>query len=122
MITILFIILAGVSNGIMDTLFTRYRRSIFSNLNPFFWNPEKSWVNKWSRPYIPFKERFLFSSTILVFLTDAWHLFKALMIGFIMLGVVCYKPIFGGVIDFFMLYTIFTGIFTLCYDYILKRI
>lgn len=116
---IAFIILAGICNAVMDTLFTRYNQSIFTSFNPFFWNPDISWVNKWRKP--PYEERFLFSSTILVFLTDAWHLFKALMIGFIMLGVVCYKPIFGGVIDFFMFYAIFTGTFTLCYDYIFKR-
>jgi len=118
---ILFIILAGICNGVMDTLFTRYDLSVFKNFNPLFWDPKESWINKWSTPYVPNKEKFLFSSTILVFLTDAWHLFKALMIGFIMLGIVCYKPVFGFVIDFFLLYTLFTGTFTLCYDYILKR-
>jgi len=118
--SILFIILAGICNGVMDTLFTRYDQSVFKNFDPLFWDPRKSWVNKW-KSYSPNKEKFLFSSTILVFLTDAWHLFKALMIGFIMLGIVCYKPVFGGVIDFFLLYTLFTGTFTLCYDYILKR-
>jgi hypothetical protein len=32
---------------------------------------------------------------MLSFLTDGWHLFKALMLLFISLAIVTYKPIFG---------------------------
>jgi len=113
---ILFISLAGMCNAVMDVLFTRFGRSIFRRRNWYYWNPEFSWTNKWKEPG---KEKFLFSSTLLVFLTDGWHLFKALMIAFLILAVVNYTPIFNLWVDAVILYCTFTGTFTLFYDYIL---
>ena len=94
--TILFIILAAFSNAVMDVLSTRYDVSIFGNLkNRQFWDWRISWKNKWENGFKLNREKFLFSSSILVFLTDGWHLFKALMLLFIFLAIVTYKPIFG---------------------------
>ncbi len=56
------------------------------------WNTNQSWTNKWAAPwpqpyvkrwyhfgvYPKFKERFPYSSTLLVFLTDAEHIFQFL--------------------------------------------
>jgi hypothetical protein len=71
------IVLSGASEGIMDVLDHAFHRSIFKKLNPQWWNPEVSWENKWKGKNLT-KERFLGSATIFVFVTDAWHLFKAL--------------------------------------------
>lgn len=121
MLSFLFIILAAICNAVMDVLFTRYNSSVFFRLmNPHFWNPHKSWINKWAQPYPPFTERFRFSSTLLVFLTDGWHLFKAFMIAFFILSVVNYTPIFNLWVDAVMLYSTFTGTFTLFYNNILR--
>lgn len=77
----LLIIIAGMSNGIMDTLQFKYASSRLTALNPAFWNPAISWKRKYKdwdgndkRP------RFPFSTTALVFLTDAWHLFQFVML------------------------------------------
>ena len=132
MVTLLLIVLAGFFNAVMDTLFTHFSQSIFKNLNPLFWNPEESWQNKWAQPFPqpyepkwyyfgfppPYKERFPYSSTIFVFLTDAWHLAKALMLACIMGGIVLYEPIVGGWGDFFIYYCSFTFTFTMFYTYI----
>jgi hypothetical protein len=54
-----------------------------------------SWRNKWQLGEKENGEKFFLSSTMLSFLTDGWHLFKALMLLFISLAIVTYKPIFG---------------------------
>jgi hypothetical protein len=96
MISIIFWLLACVCNAIMDVISTRYDVSIFRNfLNQFFWDWRISWHNKWKNGDILQGEKFLFSSSIFVFLTDAWHLFKALMLLFLILSIYFYVPIFG---------------------------
>lgn len=79
----LFIILGiivVIANVIMDELHTHYER-FFQKIIPkkwdSWWNPSVSWQNK----YIA-KSRvltFIFS-TLLSFLTDAWHFFKTIFL------------------------------------------
>ncbi len=79
---IVFIYLAGMSEGIMDWLQFRY---CFTG-NSKFWNPALSWVNKWKEGTTNI-ERFWQSSRALVFLTDGWHLMKFIRNLFIFLTV-----------------------------------
>ena len=91
-------------------------RSIKSqwDTNVNFLNTNKSWKNKWKLDYknrvIPYKytpnqwyyfrvypryeERFVYSSTILVGITDGEHLFQLLKNLFILLGIGIINPIF----------------------------
>jgi len=91
-------------------------RSIKSqwDTNVNFLNTNKSWKNKWKLDYknrvIPYKytsnqwyyfgvypkyeERFIYSSTILVGITDGEHLFQLLKNLFILLGIGVINPIF----------------------------
>jgi len=74
---ILFFIIAAFSESIMDTLQFHYYNSIFKLFkNKLFWNPEISWRNKYKNGNPLDGEKFLFSKTLLVGLTDGWHLFK----------------------------------------------
>lgn len=72
----LLITFAAVSESIMDKIQFHYDKSIFKNskYNQLFWNPIESWKNKWKEDLKT--EKFIGSSTIFVFTTDAWHLFK----------------------------------------------
>ena len=72
----LFITFAAVSESIMDKIQFHYDKSIFKNskYNQLFWNPIESWKNKWKEDLKT--EKFIGSSTLFVFTTDAWHLFK----------------------------------------------
>lgn len=79
-IALLLIILAAILNAGMDTLYGNYESSIFKNFDAQFWNPYISWENKWKNGDRTQGERFLFSSTFLVPLTDGWHLLKTLML------------------------------------------
>ena len=76
----LFLILcAGFCEGVMDKLQFHYHKSIFTNFkNGLFWNPEHSWKNKYKNGNPIKGERFRFSTTFLVSLTDGWHFFKLL--------------------------------------------
>ena len=68
---------AAACEATMDKVQFHYFNSIFSDANTYnqlFWNPNESWKNKWASDLKT--ERFPGSSTIFVFTTDAWHLFK----------------------------------------------
>lgn len=76
-LSILFFILAGASEGVMDTLQFHYTSSRFYYLNnKTFWSSQISWVNKYKNNNPTMGVKFLGSTTIFVGLTNAWYLFK----------------------------------------------
>ena len=83
---LILVSLSAISESIMDKIQFHYDKSIFSNekFNQLFWNPVESWKNKW-KEYLK-TEKFLGSSTIFVFTTDAWHLFKFFKNTFLFIG------------------------------------
>ena len=74
-----------ISNSI---LLFRFDMSIFSKFNYKFWNPKISWLNKYkydsAGKRIP---KFFLSTTVLVFLTDAYHLLQFIYLSCIQLSV-----------------------------------
>lgn len=83
---LILVSLSAISESIMDKIQFHYDKSIFSNekFNQLFWNPVESWKNKWKEDLKT--EKFLGSSTIFVFTTDAWHLFKFFKNTFLFIG------------------------------------
>lgn len=70
-----FAILAGIVEAVTDKLNFHFDSSIFVKFkNQQWWNPELSWKNK-HKEGSKFK-KWLWK-TVFVFLTDAWHFFKA---------------------------------------------
>lgn len=73
-------IMSGLCKAVKDTITHHYQASVFSCLgSEQFWNPEKSWKNKYkdfdtgdTRP------KFVLATTVLVAATDAWHLFETM--------------------------------------------
>ena len=133
MISLILIALAGICNALYEIIFVNFNNSIFKNLNPLFWDPQQSWIFKWKQPYLPaekkryyfglyprYQERFPYSSTILVWITDAWHLVKAIILTCIMAAIVLYSPMITPFVDFILLYCTFTFVFTVFYDYIFR--
>jgi hypothetical protein len=114
--------LSAISESIMDKIQFHYDNSIFSNekYNQLFWNPTESWKNKWKDDLKT--EKFLGSSTIFVFTTDAWHLFKffkntTLFIG---LPLLCFGSV--NIILSVIIGRVLYGItFTLYFDILLKK-
>lgn len=87
----LWIALAAIFMAVQETLEApeKFNRSIFKNLKRDWWLKTESWVRKYKRKdgilqvngwdasgAVKYKARFPGSVTWLVFLTDAWHLFK----------------------------------------------
>ena len=95
MITLFLLFLAGALNATMDVLSFRYKTSIFSKYTKLqeFFNPQESWVNKYKNNNPELGPKFFGSKTFLVFLTDAWHLAKILMITAFTLAIVFYNPV-----------------------------
>lgn len=93
MISITFLILASISNAIMDVSAHHYYNSIFFKYNkPSFFNSEISWRNK----YIDFNpkngRRKILNTSIdfPVQFTDLWHFAKMLMIIFLCASIVTF--------------------------------
>jgi len=83
--------LAGFFKAVMDKLQFHWHRSVFA-VNPvryreLFWNPSISWINKYEPGTNYKEERFKFSTTLLVFLTDAWHLAQMSMTLLLFVGI-----------------------------------
>ena len=69
--------LAGLTNGVCDTLQFHFGSSKLSQKkNRLFWDPKQSWRNKYKNGDPDQGPRFPLSTTLLVWTTDAWHLFK----------------------------------------------
>lgn len=82
-----FMLGAGCFNGAADTMRDKMSVSVFAKLDQQFWNPRISWKNKYQdwdngdrSPAFPL------STTLLVFLTDGWHLANTLSLLFIKLA------------------------------------
>jgi len=121
--------LAGVANSVMDTLTFHYEESVFKSLDDQeFWDPSQSWTNKYKNNDPTQGEKFFLSTTSLVFLTDAWHLFKWLMLSFIALAAVALIDLFQRMkivatwkqlVAIFALFKIVFGVsFELCWSYV----
>lgn len=130
MLPMIFMMFAGFSNACMDIIDHKFGVSIFANSNENFFNPNKSWVNKWEidaeGTVLVGKERFFGSSTFLVWLTDFWHLAKVAMLLFITLAIIfynrCEKNLLYYVLDYVLIHVCFTIIFSICYGTLLQTL
>jgi hypothetical protein len=76
-LSIILLILAGISKAVKDRIMTGWSTSKFKQwgFNREWWDNQISWRNKWKTDgvWVSQKEKFPLSSTVLVFITDAWH-------------------------------------------------
>ena len=79
-ISSIFVILAAICKAGADTLAHHFGRSIFSDKNPEFWNPEVSWRT---------------AKIIFAYKWDGWHLFNSGMIFFFILAIISHAGIIG---------------------------
>jgi len=86
-LTAILLCIAAIANSIMDTLVHHFDVSIFARKNTLFWNPDLSWKNKYKNGSPAQGARFPGSTTLFVFVTDGWHLFKFVMLNSYLLAV-----------------------------------
>jgi hypothetical protein len=120
---LLFVAAASVSEAIMDKIQFHYDKSTFSQdkYKQTFWDPTKSWVNKWKDNSAK-EEKFLGSSSIFVFTTDAWHLFKFFKNTFLFIGLPLLS--FGSmniILAAILARIIYGLVFTICFDKLLVK-
>ena len=120
---LLFVAAASVSEAIMDKIQFHYDISRFSQYKykQTFWNPNLSWVNKWKDSSAK-EEKFLGSSSIFVFTTDAWHLFKFFRNTFLFIGLPLLS--FGSmniILAAILARIIYGLVFTICFDKLLIK-
>lgn len=109
--------LAGASEGLNETLLHHYSsfEKKLPGADPQYWNPEVSWSNKYHKNYP-------FASTLLVPLTDAYHLnklvYKGLILGSVTISIGERKPLKGYLKDFILCSICYSSGFYLVYGLI----
>ena len=69
--------LSGAAYGITQGIMFHYKEYERYNLNPLFWNTAISWKNKYKIGSTT-EPAFFLSTTLFVWLTDAYHLFSTI--------------------------------------------
>lgn len=126
MISLISFLLASICNAIMDVCLFHWHKSIFTKkgFKRQFWDGTISWRNKYIDGDF---NKGLKTIKILWFeiekpvqITDAFHLFKTLMIAFIIITVITVVPIFDTFTDFCIYSATWVIGFNLFYNRILK--
>lgn len=98
-IATILIIIAAFCNAITDILRNNFTESVFKNLNAQYWNGAISWTNKWvdgdKTKGRTFWKVWGIKITKPVIFTDAWHLFKTIML-------ICFAVAFGLLTPYFL--------------------
>ena len=132
MLSVLFLVLAGMCNAVMDKIVFHWDDSVFKGSKLDWWaNPEVSYKNKWkNNSNSSGGEKFPGSSTVFVWVTDLWHFAQSFMISFFVLGALFYgdgiinyfdNNWFNIFIDFIILKSAFSLTFELFWSVILKK-
>lgn len=80
-----------------------------------WWNKNDSWKNKWKNGDPEQGEKFFGSSTFLVWLTDGWHLFQAIFLYSLILGLILLDGIINPFLDFMIISVGFGIVFEISY-------
>lgn len=74
------VFISGASDGVSQTLAFHYQyfENDFPDAPQSYWNPDSSWYNKWANGDPNQGEAFPGSSTMFVWTTDGYHLFRTI--------------------------------------------
>ncbi len=127
----LSLLIVGVSAyACMAVLEFRYSRSVFSKLgNDRFWNPYQSNSNKWKHDehgLIEIRkgrrvERFPGSSTIFVFVTDAWHMMQFFFLNSVILSIAINTAEIKWYWSFLIIRVLYSIVFNSLFDRLLLK-
>ncbi len=101
-----------------------YFDQVFPGADPQFWNPSESAGNKWKNGDSKQGEKFLFSSTALVWTTDGYHLTRMMrnctMVAALTINIGDKKPFKQYLIEALIYYMSYTAGFNITYNLIFK--
>jgi hypothetical protein len=132
MYSLILVCLAGVAKSFLDIsahgkpFWFMGAEKLDSPNNPSakkydWWYMNRSWAMKWKNGDKEQGEKFLGSSTVFVFTTDAWHLAQFFFLNLMIAAMVCYEPIVNGLVDFLILSATLKITFELFYSRILVK-
>lgn len=125
-ITVPFALFAGMCDGLAQTLYSHYYafEDKFPEANRQYWDPSESWTNKYKNGDPLQGEKFLGSTTLLVFSTDAFHLLRTVnKLNLVTLGALEFsekRPWINYVVDVIFYSAVYSAGFTLTYELIFK--
>lgn len=83
-IHVILLVIIGIAKAISDTINFKFNQSIFNKIKNDkirnWFNPQVSWTYKYKNNDPKQGPKFIGSTTIFVWLTDAWHFFQSLML------------------------------------------
>lgn len=113
------LLVAGISEAVMDTLAHHFEESIFANLNKNWWNPVLSGNNKYINNDPTQKEKSVFFTPF----SEGWHVFKFIRTstlffgtGLVVWAFVFYLGGLGCILGIVISIMVFKGIFTIYYE------
>jgi hypothetical protein len=128
-ISTLFVCIAAASNAVMDKLQFHFYKSIFKSdkFDNWYWDPSSSWLNKYvdKNVHKGIIKWGIFDKPVC--LTDAWHLFKTIMIFSIFISLTCVLfidvqvDLLVGILYFCVMGTIWNLVFNLFFNKLLVR-
>ena len=125
-ITVPFAFFAGMCDGVSQTLYAHYSafEKRFPEANDQYWNTYQSWTNKYANNDPNMGEKFPGSTTVFVFTTDAYHLFRTInKVNLVTLGALEFserRPLLNYAIDFLLYSAVYSAGFTLTYQVFFK--
>lgn len=119
---VLFLLFAGIFRGLREVIQFRYDnfKEMFPFVNDNFWNPKISWRNKYKNNNPELGEKFYFSTSFLVFLTDGYHLLANLTHLFLALAISSGVVLFTDIPYGFLIGFIYWFIYSLGNGFVLK--
>lgn len=102
MITLILLIISAIFKALMDL-------SSEDKFSIKWFNKNQSWQNKYK-----YKPKWLFT-TILVFITDGWHLFQFFFLNTLFLSIVLYSELTYWYLDFIIYRVLYGVVFELTY-------
>ena len=133
-VSLILVIIAASGDALQDTLSHHFDTSVFSNITKwnllkkvpyrqkvklYKWvNPKYSSDNKWKDYKKENGERFPFSSTILVFVTDAWHLAQFIQLNALFLLALTFSYTDGNTLFKLIILGLYKIIYGLWFEYL----
>jgi hypothetical protein len=113
-------IIGGVAKAVMDTISFHYDSSVFKNKkNQLFWDSSKSWKNKYKEDLET--PKFFLSTTMFVFMTDAWHLYQNFFLNSIRISILISLLISMNFITALLVIISYSTIFAGAFEYSFRK-
>lgn len=117
----LIIALFAAAQASVEKLKFHYYKSVFVDLNPAFWDPSISWKRKYRDKFWLFKKLPWLNDTVLVWITDGYHILRLISILIFISGLIFVQIINFKLIAIPLFFIAYGAIFELFFSKLLVR-